>query len=74
MDAGPVLAGNTASGTSFELAALGRTAERVERLLASAVRGEILAGPGAARADGLVRVEMRRLGDAEVEVFRFEGE
>jgi len=70
VDAGPVLAGNAAGAAGFELAALGPTAERAERLLAVASRGEILAGPGAAQAGGLVRLGLLRLGQAEVEVFR----
>ncbi len=71
VDVGPVLAGNSAAN-GFELAALGPTAERVERLLAFARRGEILAGPGAARVAGLVRIGLRPIGGAEVEVFREE--
>jgi class 3 adenylate cyclase len=74
VDAGPVLAGNAAAANGFELAALGPTAERVERLLASARRGEILAGPGAARVEGLVRLGLKPIGGAKVEVFRDEGE
>jgi class 3 adenylate cyclase len=70
IEAGPVLAGNAAGAAGFELAALGPTAERAERLLGHATRGEILVGPGAAAMDGLVRVGLVRLADAEVEVFR----
>ncbi len=69
IESGPILAGNAAS-SGLDLAALGPAAERAERLLALAVPGEILAGPGAAGAGGLVSAGLRRLGDAEVEVFR----
>ncbi|HET8542426.1 MAG TPA: FHA domain-containing protein [Anaeromyxobacter sp.] len=69
VESGPVLAGN-ASGAGFELAALGPTAERTERLLARATRGEILAGPGVGPVSGVVRVGLVRLGEADVEVFR----
>lgn len=68
LDTGAVLAGDAGVG-GFELAALGPTAERVERLLAVARRGEILAGPGAADAGGLVSGGLRTLGDAQIEVF-----
>jgi hypothetical protein len=70
IDAGPVLAGNAAGPGAFELAALGPTAERAERLLARALRGEILVGPGAGVVEGVVRLGLVRLGDADVEVFR----
>lgn len=70
VETGPVLAGNAAGAAGFELAALGPTAERAERLLALASRGEILAGPGASSAGGLVRLGLLRLGQVEVEVFR----
>lgn len=70
VDTGPVLAGNAAGAAGFELAALGPAAERSERLLAQATRGEILVGPGAGAAEGTARVGLVRLGDAEVEVFR----
>jgi class 3 adenylate cyclase len=66
---GPVLAGNVAGAGAFELAALGPAAERAERLLALAARGEILAGPGASRAGGLARVGLVRIGQSEIEVF-----
>jgi len=70
VDTGPVLAGNAAGAAGFELAALGPTAERAERLLGHATRGEILAGPGVGPVEGLVRVGLVRIGEAEVEVFR----
>jgi class 3 adenylate cyclase len=70
VDAGPVLAGNAAGSAGFDLAALGPAAERAERLLAHASRGEILAGPGVGARDGLARIDPVRLGDAEVEAFR----
>lgn len=74
VDSGPVLAGNASRAAGFELAALGPTAERVERLLAQATRGEILAGPGAAGIEGLARIGLFRLGEIEVEVFRAMGD
>lgn len=70
IESGPVLAGNAASGPGFELAALGPAAERAERLLALAARGEIVAGPGAGPAAGLASAGLVRLGDAEIEIFR----
>jgi hypothetical protein len=70
VDTGVVLAGNAAAQSSFELAALGPIAERVERLLGRAARGEILVGPGIGARDGVVRVGPVRLGDDDVEVFR----
>lgn len=70
VETGPVLAGNAAGAAGFELTALGAAAERTERLLARALRGEILAGPGAAAAGGLVRLGLLRLGAEDVEVFR----
>ncbi len=70
VDAGPVLAGNAAGTAGLELAALGPTAERTERLLAQARRGEILGGPAVSGVEGVVRVGLVRLGDTEVEVFR----
>ncbi len=73
VESGPLLAGNAAGPTAFELAAFGPAAERAERLLAFAARGEILAGPGVARGGELVRVGLVRIGDAEIEVFRDEG-
>jgi class 3 adenylate cyclase len=72
VDTGPVIAGNAAGAAGFELAALGDTAERVERLLAAARRGEILAGPGTAETGGLVSAGLRRVGETEIEVFRAE--
>jgi hypothetical protein len=69
---GPVLAGNAGAPDGFELAVLGPIAERVERLLAIATRGEILAGPGAGSGAGLARVGYRSLGGERVEVFRDE--
>lgn len=74
VDVGPVIAGNTGSAGAFELAALGSAAERAERLVAHARRGEILAGPGAAGAGGLERVGLASFGELEVEVFRLKGE
>jgi pSer/pThr/pTyr-binding forkhead associated (FHA) protein len=68
LDTGLVLAGN-AGAAGFELAALGPTAERVERLLALARRGEILAGPGAADAGGLASGGLRAIDQTEIEVF-----
>jgi class 3 adenylate cyclase len=70
VDSGPVLAGNAAGTAGFELAALGPVAERTERLLAQATRGEILVGPGVGAIEGIVRVGLVRLGDTEVESFR----
>lgn len=67
-DTGVVLAGDAGSG-GFELAALGPAAETVERLLAAARRGEIVAGPGAAEAAGLGSGGLRTIGDVQVEVF-----
>jgi class 3 adenylate cyclase len=69
IETGPVLAGNAAGTTGFELAALGPAAERAERLVALAGRGEILAGPGAARVGGLARMGLVRIGQVEIEVF-----
>ncbi len=71
IDSGPILAGNAAA-SGLDLAALGPTAERAERLLALARPGEILAGPAVAAAAGLVPAGLRRLGDVEIEVFRDE--
>ncbi len=68
LESGPLLAGK-AAGAGAELAALGPAAERAERLAALARPGEILAGPVAAAATGLVRVGLRRIGDLELEVF-----
>jgi class 3 adenylate cyclase len=73
LDTGLVLAGN-AGEAGFELAALGPTAERVERLLAVARRGEIVAGPGAADAGGLASAGLRAIGETEIEVFLAEDE
>ena len=70
IDAGQVLAGNAAGASGFELAALGPAAERAEKLLAHARRGEILGGPGIAGVDGVVRVGFVRVGDVDLEVFR----
>jgi class 3 adenylate cyclase len=69
IETGPVLAGNAAGTAGFDLAALGPAAERAERLVALASRGEILAGPGASRAAGLVRLGLVRMGRAELEVY-----
>jgi pSer/pThr/pTyr-binding forkhead associated (FHA) protein len=74
VESGPVLTGNAAGKTGFELAALGPTAERAERLLALAASGEILAGPGAGPAAGLARAGLVRIGECEIEVFRDAGE
>lgn len=73
IETGVVLAGNAAGAAGRDLVALGAAAERTERLLALAQRGEILAGPGAAEAGGLTRVGLRFLGTEEVEVFRDPG-
>lgn len=70
VDAGPVLAGSAAAPAGLEAGALGPAADRTERLLALAAPGEILAGPGAAGAEGLTRVGLVRLGQLEIEVFR----
>jgi class 3 adenylate cyclase len=70
VEGGPVLAGNAGRPGSFELTALGPAAERAERLLACARRGEILAGPAACAAAGLVAGDAVRVGDVEVKVFR----
>jgi len=69
IETGAVLAGD--AGPS-ELTALGPAAELAERLVALAVRGEILAGPGAGAAAGLARIGLRAVGDTEIEVFRAE--
>ena len=53
VDAGEVLLGNVSGPEGFELAVLGEVAERTERVLAMALPGEILVGPGAAGASGL---------------------
>jgi pSer/pThr/pTyr-binding forkhead associated (FHA) protein len=52
VEQGPVFAGNVGGPEGFELTALGEAADRVERVLALARPGEILAGPGAAGAAG----------------------
>jgi class 3 adenylate cyclase len=70
VESGAVLAGNTGGGGGFELAALGPTAERAERLLAFARRGEILAGPSAGAAAGLRPDALVRFGDTELQLFR----
>lgn len=73
VESGPVLAGGSRGRAAVgELAVLGPAAERAEKLVALARPGEILAGPGASAADGLVRVGIVRLGDLELEVFRDE--
>ncbi|HET7825687.1 MAG TPA: FHA domain-containing protein, partial [Anaeromyxobacter sp.] len=66
VETGPVLA---ASQGGLELAALGPTAELVERMVAAAARGEILAGPTAGPASGLARARALAVGGAQVEVF-----
>ncbi len=73
LDTGLVVAGN-AGASGFELAVLGPAAERVERLLALARQGEIVAGPGAADAGGLASGGLRTVGDTEIEVFLLEGD
>lgn len=70
LDAGPVLAGNTGGGAGQELAVLGAAADRCERLAALASPGEILVGPGAARAEDVTHLGPRDLGGTSVEVFR----
>jgi class 3 adenylate cyclase len=74
VDVGPVLAGNTGTGTVQELAALGAAADRAERLVALAAPGEILAGAGAAASapQGLGKVGMKELGGSPIEVWRDE--
>jgi class 3 adenylate cyclase len=68
VDTGVLMAGD-AGTAGFELAVLGPVAERVERLLAVARQGEILAGPGAADAGALVSAGLRMVGETEIEVF-----
>jgi class 3 adenylate cyclase len=70
VESGPVLAGNTGGAGAFELTALGPAAERAERLLAFARRGEIVAGPSAGTAAGLRAEGLVRFGDLEVQLFR----
>jgi class 3 adenylate cyclase len=70
VESGPVLAGNTEGTGGFELTALGPVAERAERLLAFARRGEILAGPSAGAAAGLRPAALVRFGDEELQLFR----
>lgn len=72
LESGVVLAGNSGGEAGFELAALGPTAERVERLLAAAGPGEILGGPAVAAATGLPRAGARVVGAERLEVFRAE--
>jgi pSer/pThr/pTyr-binding forkhead associated (FHA) protein len=74
VESGPVLAGDAGVGGGFELTALGPAAQRAERLLAMADRGEILAGPAAGAAAGLPPAGFVRFGDAEVQLFRDPGE
>jgi hypothetical protein len=71
IDTGTVLAGTAGELSGVALAALGPAAESAERLLATAARGEILAGAAAAGA-GFRRVGVRSVGGADVEVFRAE--
>jgi pSer/pThr/pTyr-binding forkhead associated (FHA) protein len=71
IDTGTVLAGAAGELSGVALAALGPAAESAERLLATAARGEILAGAAAAGA-GFRRVGVRSVGGADVEVFRAE--
>lgn len=70
VETGPMVAGDAGAAGGLELVALGPAAERAERLLAVAARGEILAGPGAGLGAGIPRLEARRAGDVEIEVFR----
>lgn len=72
VESGPVLVDEGGAAGLPELIALGAAAETAERLLALAVRGEILVGPGASGVEGLVRVGVRSAGALEVEVFRAE--
>jgi class 3 adenylate cyclase len=70
VESGPMLAGNVGGPAAFELSALGEAAERAERLLAFAERGEIVAGPAAGAAAGLAPAGFVRFGDAEVQLYR----
>jgi class 3 adenylate cyclase len=70
VDTGHVLAGRPGGVGRFDLVALGPAAERVERLLALARPGEILAGAGAAPARGLTRLGLVTVGGTELEVFK----
>jgi class 3 adenylate cyclase len=54
----------------LDLTALGPAAELAERLVALAARGEILAGPSAGPAAGLVAVGPRSIGERQIDVFR----
>jgi class 3 adenylate cyclase len=73
LETGILLAGNSAGEMGFELTVLGPPAERVERMLAAAGRGEILGGPAVAAATGLPRAGIRVVGDERLEVFLAEG-
>jgi class 3 adenylate cyclase len=68
VDRGLVLVGNVGGPEGFELAALGEAAERVERVLALAAPGEVLAGPGAIGSEGLGPAVTSRVGELELEV------
>jgi hypothetical protein len=70
VDAGPILVGNVSGPEGFELAALGEATERIERVLALAGPGEILAGPGATEGSGLGAPALIRLGADELAVAR----
>jgi class 3 adenylate cyclase len=70
LDRGSVLIGNVGGPDSFELAALGEVAERIERVLALAAPGEILAGPGATGMLGLDPASWVRVGSEEIRVAR----
>lgn len=74
VETGPVVAGEAGAVGGIDLVALGPAAERAERLLAVAARGEILAGPGAGLGAGIPRIGARRAGETEIEVFRDDGE
>jgi hypothetical protein len=68
VDSGLTLVGNVSGPDGFELSALGDAAERVERILALAAGGEILAGPGAVHGFGLGEPFMVRMGGSELAV------
>ena len=68
VDAGLTLVGNVSGPEGFELSALGEAADRVERVLALAGGGEILAGPGAASGAGLGEAATIQLGATALSV------
>jgi class 3 adenylate cyclase len=68
MEVGPVLLGNLGSHDTFELAALGEVAERLEQVLVAGP-GEILLGQGAFPTLGTPAVTARLRGP-ELEVAR----